>query len=205
MLKLRRRSGAVFLTTLLLLLLLASATLLSCQALKKLGGGGSMDEANQLDQSAGEDIKEIERIVRENKGKESGITGALNANNYDAARRLMDDSVKAIDQGLEKAESAAGKFDRASKLDIDPKIKEYLSLRAQSVNKAIEAFRELRRGVTVLHDSAGSTDKAVAEKGKNEIQQSSAKFDELMSESEKLEAQAGEIARRNPDKIKPGR
>jgi hypothetical protein len=163
-----------------------------------------MDEANQLNQSAGEDIKEIERIVRENKSKESEITGALNANNYDEAKRLMDESIKVIDQGLEKAKSAADKLNRSSKLDIDPKIKEYLSLRAQSVNKAIEAFKELRRGVTILRDSTGSTDKAAAEKGKNEIQQSSAKFDELISESEKLEAQADEIARRNPDKIKPG-
>lgn len=196
-----RRSSAVCLST---LLLLTSFTLLSCQALRKLGGGGEMDEANQLNQSAGEDIKEIERIVRENKSKESEITGALNANNYDEAKRLMDESIKVIDQGLEKAKSAADKLNRSSKLDIDPKIKEYLSLRAQSVNKAIEAFKELRRGVTILRDSTGSTDKAAAEKGKNEIQQSSAKFDELISESEKLEAQADEIARRNPDKIKPG-
>jgi Mg2+ and Co2+ transporter CorA len=173
--------------------------------LKKLGGGGSTDEANQLNQSAGEDIKEIERVVRENKDKETEITRALNTNNLDAARRLMDDSVKAIDLGLEKGASAADKFDRASKLDIDPKIKEYLSLRAQSVNKAIEAFKELRRGVIILRDSTGSTDKAVTEKAKNEIQASSAKFDELIGEAQKLESQADEIARRNPDKIKPGR
>ncbi|MDT4954047.1 MAG: hypothetical protein QOJ02_2185 [Acidobacteriota bacterium] len=197
--------GRRYIARLTTLLLLASLTSASCQMLKKLGGGGSTDEANQLNQSAGEDIKEIERVVRENKDKETEITRALNTNNLDAARRLMDDSVKAIDLGLEKGASAADKFDRASKLDIDPKIKEYLSLRAQSVNKAIEAFKELRRGVIILRDSTGSTDKAVTEKAKNEIQASSAKFDELIGEAQKLESQADEIARRNPDKIKPGR
>jgi Mg2+ and Co2+ transporter CorA len=196
------RRNAARLVTLLLLASLISA---SCQMLKKLGGGGSMDEANQLNQSAGDDIKEIERIVRENKDKENEITRALNANNPDTARRLMDDAVKAIDLGLEKGASAAEKFERASKLDIDPKIKEYLSLRAQSVNKAIEAFGELRRGLVSLRESTGSTDKAVNERAKNEIQASSAKFDELISEAQKLESQADEIARRNPDKIKPGR
>jgi hypothetical protein len=195
------RSGA----RLTALLLLASLTFASCQMLRKLGGSSGMDEANQLNQSAGEDIKEIEKLVQENKDKESEISRALNVNNYDAAKRAMDDSVKAIDRGLEKGQNAADKLDKASKLDIDPKIKEYLSLRAQSVNKAIEAFRELRQGLIALRDSTGSMDKSATEKAKNEIQQSSTKFDELINESEKLERQADEIARRNPDKIKPGR
>jgi uncharacterized protein Yka (UPF0111/DUF47 family) len=188
------------------ILLLASLTFASCQMLRKLGGGGSsMDEANQLNQSAGDDIKEIEKLVEENKDRESEITRALNTKNYDAAKGAINDSVKAIDRGLENGQSAADKLDRASKLDVDPKIKEYLSLRAQSVNKAIEAFRELRRGLIALRDSTGSTDKPANEKAKNDIQASSAKFDELISESQRLERQADEIARRNPDKIKPGR
>jgi hypothetical protein len=185
-------------------LLLLASLLAACQLLKKLGGGATMDEANQLNQSAGEDIKEIERVIRENKDNEIEITKALNANDPETARRLMDDSIKAIDLGLEKGASAAGKFDRASKLDIDSQIKEYLSLRAQSVSKGIEAFKELRRGLVTLRDSTGSADRTVTESAKNEIQATSAKFDELIGQAQKLESRADEIARRNPDKIKPG-
>jgi hypothetical protein len=186
------------------LLLLISLTVASCQALKRLGGGGDIDEANQLNQSAGQDIREIERIVKENKDKESEVSRALNAGDTDGAKRIMDDSIKAIDQGLEKGQSAADKLNKASGLDLDQTIKDYLSLRAQSVNKAIEAFKELRRGIIVFRDATGSTNKAVTEKAKNEIQQSSERFDKLISEAEKLERQADDIARRNPDKIKPG-
>jgi cell division protein FtsB len=186
------------------LLLVISLTVASCQALKRLGGGGDIDEANQLNQSAGQDIREIERIVKENKDKESEVSRALNAGDTDAAKRIMDDSIKAIDQGLEKGQSAADKLNKASGLDLDQTIKDYLSLRAQSVNKAIEAFKELRRGIIVFRDATGSTNKAVTEKAKSEIQQSSEKFDKLISEAEKLERQADDIARRNPDKIKPG-
>jgi Mg2+ and Co2+ transporter CorA len=188
-----------------ILALLISLTASSCQLLKKLGGSGQLDEANQLNQSAGEDIREIERIVQENKSKETEVTRALNANDYATAKRLMDESVKAIDQGLEKGKSAADKFDKASKLDVDSTIKEYLALRAQSVNKAIEAFGELRRGIITLRDATGSTDRAVTEKAKNDIQQSSRKFDQLINEAARLERQADEIARRNPEKIKPGK
>jgi hypothetical protein len=181
-------------------MLLASLLPLSCN----FGGNSGLDEANRLNQSASDDIRAIEKIVQENKGREAEVTRALNREDFDAARRMIDDSVKAIDSGLEKAQSAAGKFDKASKLDIDPTIKEYLSLRAQSVNKAIEAFKELRLGIIAFRESTGSKDKSVTEKAKNEIQQSSVKFDKLINESGRLERQADQIARRNPEKIKPG-
>ena len=199
MLDARGRSGANL--TAFLLLLLLSLTAVSC----RLGGGGDIDEANQLNRSAGEDIREIEKIVQENKDKESAVSRALNTGDVDAARRIMDDSVKAIDRGLEKGQSAAAKFDKAAKLDVDPTIKEYLSLRAQSVNRAIEAFKELRRGIITFRDATGSTDKAATDKARNEIQRSSQNFDKLINEAEKLELRADEIARRNADKIKPGK
>ena len=191
---LRRRSW----TTITALLLFASLTLVSC-------GNSSMDEANRLNQSVSEDKKEIERLAQENRVKESQITAALNAKNYDAARRLLDDTVKAVDQALQKGQSAADKLDKASKLNLDQTIKQYLSFRAQSVNKALEAFKELREGIVTFRDSIGSTDKAVINKAQNELQQSVGKFEEMINESQKRESQADEIARSNPDKIKPGR
>jgi len=191
---LRRRSW----TTITALLLFASLTLVSC-------GNSSMDEANRLNQSVSEDKKEIERLAQENRVKESQITAALNAKNYDAARRLLDDTVKAVDQALQKGQSAADKLDKASKLNLDQTIKQYLSFRAQSVNKGIEAFKVLREGIITFRDSIGSTDKAVINKAQNDLQQSVGKFEEMINESQKMESQADEIARSNPDKIKPGR
>ena len=191
---LRRRSW----TTITALLLFASLTLVSC-------GNSSMDEANRLNQSVSEDKKEIERLAQENRVKESQITAALNAKNYDAARRLLDDTVKAVDQALQKGQSAADKLDKASKLNLDQTIKQYLSFRAQSVNKGIEAFKVLREGIITFRDSIGSTDKAATNKAQNDLQQSVGKFEEMINESQKMESQADEIARSNPDKIKPGR
>ena len=167
-------------------------------------GGSSLDEANKLNQSAGEDINEIDKLIQENKNREGEITRALNAEQMDAARKMLDETITAIDRGLERGKSAADKLDKASKLDIDPAIKEYLSLRAQSVSKAVEAFQALRKGVVTFRDSVGSTDKAAIAKAKNDIQQASQTFDALISEQQRLQGKADEIARRNPDKIKPG-
>ena len=180
--------------------LLASLLVVSCKF-----GNSTLDEANKIDQSASQDKIEIEKIIQENKGKESEITRALNAEDYETAKREMNDVISAIDRGLKRAESAAEKFDRASKLDIDSTIKEYLSYRAQSVNKAIEAFKELRKGIVAFRDAAGSKDKTVTEKAKTDVQQASQTFDSLISEEQRLEDKADDIARRNPDKIKPGK
>jgi len=187
--------------TVLLFMLLVSLSYASC----KLGGNSGLDEATNLNQSAGADVDEIEKIIQENKGKEIDITRALDAEDYETAKKEMNDVISAIDRGLERGQSAAEKFDKASKLDIDPTIKEYLSYRAQSVNKAVEAFKELRKGIVAFRDAAGSKDKAVSEKAKNDVQQASQTFDSLISEAQRLEDKADDIARRNPDKIKPGK
>ena len=183
---------------LVILFVLLSLSLGACS------GNSGLDEANRLNQSGSEDIKAIDKIVQDNKDKEREISAAIYSKNLPQAIALLDDSVKTIDLGLQKAESAALKFDKASKLDIDSTIKEYLSLRAQSVSKAIEAFKELRQGVVALRDKLASQDEAVIDKAKGEIRQTSIRFEQLISEAQRLESQAGEIARRNPDKIKPG-
>ena len=182
---------------LMMLVLIALLACLSCKS-------GGLDEANKLNQSAGQDIDEIEKIIQDNKNKEGEVTRAVNAGQTDAARKLIDETIVAIDRGLERGKSAADKLDQASKLNIDQAIKDYLSYRAQSVTKAIEAFTELRKGIVAFHDSVGSTDKAVVAKARDDIQQTSQTFDALISESQRLQGKADEIARRNPDKIKPG-
>ena len=189
----RGRSGVVLVVSISLLLAA------SCQF-----GDGALDEANRLNRSAGEDIREIEKLVRENKDKEAQVTRALNANDVDRARGLIDESVRAIDRGLERGTSAADKLARAASLDIDPTIKEYLRLRAQSVNTAIEAFRELRRGVVTFRESIGGADKAAAGRARSDIRRTSERFEQLINEAARLERQADAIARRNPEKIKPG-
>jgi uncharacterized protein Yka (UPF0111/DUF47 family) len=191
----RRRKGVPAALALLVLLQALSACNL---------GNRDLDEATRLNQSAGQDIAEIERLVRENKEKESEVTRALNRDDFAAARSAMDEALAAIDRGLERGESAASKFERASKLDIDSTVKEYLGWRAQSVAKAIEAFRELRKGVVSYRDSVGGADRAANDRARGEIQRVSARFDQLISEFTRLERRADEIARRNPDKIKPG-
>jgi hypothetical protein len=192
----RSRAVALWALFVSISLLLAAA---SCNF-----GDGPLDEANSLNQSAGQDIGQIEKLVRENKDKEALITRALNAGDAGRARQLIDEAVQAIDRGMEKGASAADKLTRAAALGIDTPIKQYLGLRAQSVNKALEAFRELRRGILTFREAVGSADRAAADRARSNFRQTSERFEQLINESSRLERQADDIARRNPDKIKPG-
>ncbi len=184
---------------------LASAMLvffvLGCSQLKNLGGGGLAD-ANKLIDSANKDLAEVEKIADENRDKESEISKKLNSNDIDAAKASINESIKAIDTGLEHGKSAADKFEKASKLNLDPKVKEYLALKAKSVEKSVEAFEELRKGLVAVRDNIGSKDKAAVAKAQKDVQSSTENYDKLEKEATTYGRQADDIARENPDKIK---
>ncbi|HEX8494124.1 MAG TPA: hypothetical protein VF658_14855 [Pyrinomonadaceae bacterium] len=186
-----------------LAMLLLASMVIACSALKRMSGNSGIDEANKLVQSANEDLKEISKIAQSNKDKESRINRQLNASDFNGAKQTMDDTIKAIDDGLERGRSAADKFERASKLEVDQVYKDYLTLKSQSVRKTAEAFEELKRAITLLRDNVGGTDKAKLNKARQDAIKAGENFDRLIAEAVKLDRDADDIARKNPDKIKP--
>jgi hypothetical protein len=186
-----------------LCVLLLTSMVLSCSMIKKMGGNSGIDEANKLVQSANEDLKEINRIAQSNKDKESRINRLLNASDFTGAKQAMDETIKAIDDGLERGRSAADKFEKASKLEIDQVYRDYLTLKSQSVRKTAEAFEELKKAVTILRDNVGGTDKAALKKSQQDAIKAGENFDRLIAEAVKLDREADDIARKNSDKIKP--
>ena len=184
-------------------MLLLASMVIACSALKRMSGNSGIDEANKLVQSANEDLKEISKIAQSNKDKESRINRQLNASDFNGAKQTMDDTIKAIDDGLERGRSAADKFERASKLEVDQVYKDYLTLKSQSVRKTAEAFEELKRAITLLRDNVGGTDKAKLNKARQDAIKAGENFDRLIAEAVKLDRDADDIARKNPDKIKP--
>ncbi len=186
-----------------LAVLLLASMVIACSALKRMSGNSGIDEANKLVKSANEDLKEITKIAQANKDKESRINKQLNASDFNGAKQTMDEAIKAIDDGLARGRSAADKFERASKLDVDQVYKEYLTLKSQSVRKTAEAFEELKKAITILRDNVGGTDKPALKRAQQDAIKAGENFDRLIAEAVKLDREADDIARKNPDKIKP--
>lgn len=183
------------------IVLLASLAL-ACGALKNLGGN-SLAEANKFVQEANSELKAIDQIAEDNEEKVSALDKADKAGEAAEVKRLLDDLMKAIDEGLKHGEVAADKLDKASKLNVDDKYKEYLSLKSQSLRKQIEAFKERKEAARIMRDNYDNPDKTAMQKAKDDFKKKNANFKKLLGEAKDLSRKADDIARAHPDKIKP--
>ncbi|HMF58072.1 MAG TPA: hypothetical protein VK619_17140 [Pyrinomonadaceae bacterium] len=182
----------------LALVLLASLTL-ACSALKSLTNN-SRAEANKLVAQAEQDLAEVDRIADENDNKLSDISKAEDENKPDEVRRLLEESIKAIDDGIQHGENAAQKIEQASKLDLDPVYKQYLQLKAQAFRKQIEAFKRRRDAAQIMHDNYGKGG-AAEDQAKTDFRKANDDFRKLLNEARDLHRQADALARQNPQKI----
>ncbi len=190
------RGGAV-----VALVLLASLAL-ACGALKNLGGN-SLAEANKMVQEANDELKAVDRIAEDNEEKVDALDREDKAGNSAEVKKLLDDLIKAIDDGLKHGETAADKLDKASKMNVDDKYKEYLSLKSQSLRKQVEAFKERKEAAKIMRDNYDNTDKTAMQKAKDDFKKKNSNYKKLLGEAKDLSRKADDVARQNPDKIKP--
>lgn len=183
------------------LVLLASVAI-ACGALKNLGGN-SLAEANKLVQEANSELKAIDQIAEDNEAKTDALEKADKAGDASEVKRLLDELMKAIDEGLKHGETAADKLDKASKLNVDDKYKEYLSLKSQSLRKQIEAFKERKEAAKIMRDNYDNSDRSAMQRAKDDFKKKNANYKKLLGEAKDLSRKADDVARQNPDKIKP--
>lgn len=186
------RGGAV------LALVVLAALALACSALKNLGSN-SQTEANKLVQDANNELKEIDRIADDNEAKVDALTKADDAGKSAEVKSILDDLIKAIDDGLKHGDIAASKLEQASKLNVDANYKEYLSLNSQSLRKKIEAFKERREAAKIERDNYDNPDKTALKKATDDFKKKNANYKKLLGEAKDLSRKADDIARQNPN------
>src|SRR5215470_847737 len=157
--------------------------------------GDETDKANKLVNEGNAAIEEGKKYVadgEEKKGKMLQMPVAQLAE----ARTLAREAIRAYEQAEQKAKEAAGKFDEASKLKVNDKFKEYLSLKVKEFNKRAELVEALKGAPQALIDSEN---RASFVSRANEANQ---KAEGLAKEANDLEAQADKLQKDNPDSIK---
>lgn len=185
-----------------LAMLLLAAFVLGCSALKKMGNN-PLNEANKLVASAKDDLREVYRIDDASDDKVRELDKAEKANDAAGVKSALNDLIADIDKGLERGQSAADKIDQASKLDVEPVYKEYLSLKAQAFRKQIDAYKALREAAVIERDNFGKG----GEEEKKAAQDFRTKYDsykKLFAEAKDIHRKADDLARKNPDKIGGG-
>ncbi|MCS6874755.1 MAG: hypothetical protein N2Z23_04340 [Pyrinomonadaceae bacterium] len=160
--------------------------------------GFALDEtetAAKIVAEANEDLKLIRKLYKENEGKVEQIKQAIKDNKIEDVRRIADDLVYIINDGMALGESAIEKISKAEKMNINQAYKQYLELKRASLEKQIEAFEFRRQAAVLLRDSFGTKDKFIIEKAKSDFKDKEENFRKHMEIARQLSAEANQLAK----------
>lgn len=164
---------------------------------------GQMDEANKLINEANAALdknkpatEKADTMINDLMG--TNMTQAEDIDQYKTDNKAKFDEVASLFEQSEKGISeAAGKFDQASKLKIDEKFKEYVSLKAQEFKKRAE--RQKASAVFVksfqAENDAAKADRLTPDYNKKDA--------DMLKEANDLGAKAEKIVKDNPALFKP--
>ena len=147
-----------------------------------------VDEGNAAVQKAKTNITEAEQL------KKKMLT--TDVSHLDDARNIAKEAIAAYERAEENCKEAASKYDEASRLKLNDKFKEYLTLKAKEYNKRAELVQMAKGVPQALIDSEGR--QSWVSKA-NEVQE---KVAALSKEADALGAQADKIQKDNPDIFK---
>ena len=171
------------------------------------GGGGifgpkdDMEEAARLVAEANQELRKIKDLYNENEGyqdkpgKRQQLKKALEENNAEQVKKISDDVVYLINDGMDYARAAIEKLQKAQDLNINPDYKEYLRLKEMALTKQVEAFEQYRQAARSLRDNYDPKNDKMRAKVKEEFDQRSDNYRALMEKARDYSSQANEIAR----------
>ena len=149
-------------------------------------GNALVEEGNKLGQDAAAKNKELFEDIANFPGNREDLKKP--------AQELLD----IIEKGTGKFRDASKKFDEASKLKLDDKFKEYLSLKSQEFNKHADHIEALKGIPEAVMDESVTDLRALNTK----ITAVNQKVDKVGKEWKDLEAKADKVREENKDKFK---
>ncbi|MEW6361517.1 MAG: hypothetical protein AB1477_05275 [Acidobacteriota bacterium] len=197
-------------STISILLLTAIAAGILSSACKSSGRDGSgglfgpkdeTQEAAKLVAEANQELTKIKKLYNENEGdeekpgKRQQLKKALEANDAEQVKKISDDVVYLINDGMDYARAAIEKLQKAQDLNINQDYKEYLRLKELALSKQVEAFEQYRQAARSLRDNYDPKNDKLRAKVKEEFEQRSDNYRALMEKARDYSSQANELAR----------
>jgi hypothetical protein len=159
------------------------------------GNTDETDKANKLVNEGNAAINEGKKHASAADDKKNKMM-QTNVAQLGEARTLANEAIREYDQAVSNAKEAAGKFDEASKLQINDKYKDYLSLKAKEFNKRAELIETLKSIPQALIDSQNRQSFI------SRANEATQKAESISKEADDLESQADKIQSDNPTIIK---
>ena len=165
------------------------------QTLDILSSSDETAEAAQVIVEANRDLNKIKVLYKENEGKREEIKKAMEANDAEAVRKISDDVVYLINDGMVSGKDAIEKIQRAQEMAINEDYREYLRLKEESLTRQLEAFENYRQAAIALRDSYDPKDKAMREKIKELFKNRSESYRKIMESARDYSKRANELAK----------
>jgi hypothetical protein len=157
--------------------------------------GNETEKANKLVSEGNAAVQEANKFVTEAEQKKAQMLKTKISQIADA-RTLAKDAIAAYDKAEDKCKEAAKKYEEASKLRINDKFKEYLTLKMKEYNKRAEVVETAKATPQALIDSENQKSFVTRANANNE------KVDALSKEAEDLASQSEKLQKENPDIFK---
>ncbi|MCW5957105.1 MAG: hypothetical protein KIT61_11000 [Pyrinomonadaceae bacterium] len=180
---------------------IAAAASLSCKSGGLFGPKDETADAAKLVQEANQDLTKIKKLYAENEGddekpgKREQLKKALEANDAEQVRKISDDVVYLINDGMDFAKAAIDKIQRAQDMNVNADYKEYLRLKESALSKQVEAFEQYRQAARALRDNYDPKNDQLRAKVKTEFEERSDKYRELMEKARDYSSEANELAK----------
>jgi hypothetical protein len=185
-----------------------SLWLISCQKTGNSNSGGfsvlnltdETQEAANLVEEANVELRKIRRMYKENQTKVEELKAAMNEakqnpEKIDEVKKIADDLVAIINDGLVMGQGAVGKIEKAEEMNINDQYKKYLKLKRESLQKQLDAFEYRRQAAIFLRDIFGSKDKFAIEKARSEFKDREESFQKEMELAREMSGEANQLAK----------
>jgi tetraacyldisaccharide-1-P 4'-kinase len=176
----------------LIALFLLAVAVLAC---KSGGAGKDTDKANKLVNEGNAAVQEAKKYLTDAEEKKTKMM-TTPLSRLAEARVIAAGAIADYDRANEKAKQAAGKYDEASRLQINEKFRDYLVLKAKEYNKRADLVATAKDTPQALIESTNKSSFA------NRVTSNNAKVDALRKEADDLAAQADKLVKDNPNIFK---
>jgi uncharacterized protein Yka (UPF0111/DUF47 family) len=174
-------------------LVLLAAVSLACSSLNGQADEANklVDEANAINQQADVHRTKCGELLEALMGDDLPKVKDLEAHKK-ANKSKFDEAISESEQAASSMNEAANKLEQASKLDVDPKFKEYLDLGAQTTRKRIDAVKLMGSALRSFVEAkdVDSMNKVIDDHNTRNAA--------LAKEIEDLSAKADQISKDNP-------
>jgi len=158
--------------------------------------------AAELVSQANADLNKIKIMYKKNEDQLEELKTAMSSQDVEKVKKITDDLVYILNDGMKLGKDAIEKIEKAEEMNINADFKEYLRLKAESLQKQLDAFEHRRQAARLLRDGFGANDPKMIERGKLEFKQNEETFQKTMEEARNISKKANELAKESAKKVK---